>query len=80
MRRVEDAPPYRGVLVQGVGNVVVRGEIRRRPEAVADGVVGVAVVVHADCRDGKFGAVVVQPFAHERNGIRRVGRAVNGCF
>lgn len=56
---------YQGVLVQTVGRVCVRGEIRSGPEAVADGVIRVAVEVHADCRGGKLGAVVVQPFAGE---------------
>jgi len=61
LRRVEDAPPYRGILVQTVGDVGVRGKIRRRPEAVADGVVGVAVEVRTYLRGSEFRTSVVQP-------------------
>ena len=67
LRRVGSRATHRRVLVQGVRGVFVRGEVRRRPEAVADGVVGIAVEVRADRRDGEFRASVVQPLAHERN-------------
>ena len=77
LRRAGDSAPYHGVLVEVVGGVGVGGGVRRRPEAVADGVVGVTVEVQADCRGGKLGTVVVQPFAQERDGVRRVGRAVD---
>ena len=76
LRRDGDVAPYRHVLVEAVCRVGVRHGVRRRPDAVADAVVGVAVAVRPDRRGGEFRAAVVQPFTGERNGVGRVRRAV----
>jgi len=74
LRRAGGSAPYQRILIEAVGGVDVRDEVRRGPKAVADGVIGVAVLIHADCRGGEFRAVVVQPFAHERDRVGRVRR------
>ena len=51
----------RCVLVEVVCRVGVRRRVRRRPEAVADGVIGVTVAVRPYRRGRKFRAAVVPP-------------------
>lgn len=64
------------VLGEAVCRVGVRHGVRRRPEAVADAVVSVAVAVRPHRRCRKFRAAIVQPFPDERNGVRGVRRTV----
>ena len=63
------------VLVEAVRRVGIRRCVFRRPEAIPDGVIGVAVKIGADRGSGEFRALVVQPLPLERDGIRRVCRA-----
>jgi len=47
-----------GILIEAVGRVGVGQVVRRRPDAVADGIVRIAVVVRADDSADDFRAAV----------------------
>lgn len=73
-RRDGGIAPYLRILVKVVGRVGVGRGVDRREYAVADGVVGVAVVVCTDLRGGEFAAAIVEISASDGNRINGVRR------